>query len=370
MIEADSAGRRHYPMRRFVLALTIAALVFVRVPLRADDLQFGPFGDYLESLRAQLGIPGLAAVIVGDSSVLWERGFGQLDVERNIAARTDTPFHLDALTQMITATLVLSCVEEGRLSLEDQIGKYRPDSPDSKLTIRQILTHTSGLPDYQVYAYRPDRYDSLTFAISACRAASFRSAVAGLLDRLAMVDSAPGPDVTRLVPPDENIAGSTIERYTRVLDRLAVPYAVDKKGHPSPSKYAATTLTGAGGLIASARDLGQFDLGLRKGVLLRADTITAAWQPPLGHDGQPLPHGMGWFGQTYNGERIAWQFGVGDNASSSLTITVPPRLLAGRTVRTLILLANSDGLVRGVPLTAGDVTASLFGKLFLGTFIR
>jgi len=51
-------------------------------------------------------------------------------------------------------------------------------------------------------------------------------------------------------------------------------------------------------------------------------------------------------------------------------ITVPPRLLAGRTVRTLILLANSDGLVRGAQMTAGDVTASLFGKLFLGTFIR
>jgi CubicO group peptidase (beta-lactamase class C family) len=365
----DSPGCRHYPMRRLVLALTIAALVLVRVPLSADDLLYGPFGDYLESLRVQLGIPGMAAVIVGDSGVLWERAFGQRDVERALPAGTVTPFHLDGLTQIFTATLVLRCVEEGRLALEDQIGKYKADSPDANLTIRQVLTHTSGPADGQVYSYRPDRYDSLTFAINACRGGSFRATVAGLLEQAIMFDSVPGQDVIRLVPPDEAIASSAIDRYTRVLDQLATPYAV-KGGRATPSRYAATTLTGAGGLISTARDLAQFDLALRKGVLLRADTITAAWQPPLGRDGQPLPHGMGWFGQAYNGDRIAWQFGVGDNASSCMMITVPPRVFAGRTVRTLILLANSDGLVKGFPLTGGDVTASLFGKLFVGTFLR
>ena len=80
--------------------------------------------------------------------------------------------------------------------------------------------------------------------------------------------------------------------------------------------------------------------------------------------GQRLPHGLGWFVQTYNGERIVWQFGVSDNASSSMLITAPRRGL------TLILLANSQGLARPFALSAGDVTVSPFARLFLSIFVR
>ena len=68
--------------------------------------------------------------------------------------------------------------------------------------------------------------------------------------------------------------------------------------------------------------------------------------------------------QAFNGERIVWHFGVSDNASSSLIISVPRRGL------TLILLANSAGLARPLPLSAGDVTISPFARLFLSIFLR
>ena len=89
-----------------------------------------------------------------------------------------------------------------------------------------------------------------------------------------------------------------------------------------------------------------------------------AWLAPLGADRQPLPHGLGWFVETYKGETIVWQFGVSPNASSSLMVTVPARGI------TLILLANSDGLVKPFALTTGDLTVSPFGRLFLGLFVR
>mgnify|MGYP001157795804 CR=1 FL=1 len=98
--------------------------------------------------------------------------------------------------------------------------------------------------------------------------------------------------------------------------------------------------------------------------MLKPDTLAAAWHASAGGSGVALPHGLGWFVQNYNGELVVWQFGVGDNASSSLVVTVPYRYL------TLILMANSDGLVRPLPLAAGDVTASPFAKVFLGLFVR
>ena len=351
-------------MRRLLPLLTIAALLFVRTSARADNLLLDRFGDYLDALRTQAVIPGLAVALVGQRDILWERPFGHQNIERSVAARTDTPFHLDGLTQVFTSALVLRCVEEGRLSLDDRVGRFAPSSPDSNATLRELLTHTSGSPDAPVFAYRPERLDALTPAVRACTGDSFRETLANLFDRLAMRDSVPGPDVVRLAPPSEGIPGDEVARYRSTLERLATPYAVDSAGRASSSLDGATTLTPFGGLVSTVRDVAQFDLALRNGLLLRPETVAASWSAPVGPDGHRLPHGVGWFVQTYNGETIVWQMGMNENASSSLIVTVPGRGL------TLVLLANSDRLVKPFALKAGDLTASPFGRLFLELFVR
>ena len=175
-------------MRRALLTLTVALLLLVRVPVHADDLLLDRFRDYIESLRAQAGIPGLAAAVVGSNDIVWEHAFGQQDLGRSIPTRTSTPFHLDGLTQVFTASLVLRCVEEGRLSLDDSAGQFSPDSPDANATLRQLLSHTSGSTASLVFAYRPERLEPLRFALSACTGDSSRQVLSDLLDRLAMID--------------------------------------------------------------------------------------------------------------------------------------------------------------------------------------
>ena len=105
------------PMRHTILALTVAVSLLLGTSLRADDFVFSRFGDYLEALRAQAGIPGLAAAVVGTNDILWHRAFGRQDLEQLVATRTDTPFEIDGLTQMLAATIVLRCVEDGSLWL-------------------------------------------------------------------------------------------------------------------------------------------------------------------------------------------------------------------------------------------------------------
>jgi CubicO group peptidase (beta-lactamase class C family) len=363
-------------MRRALLVLTIAVLLLVSVPSHAQDLTLRrlsdaqdlvlrSLGQYFESLRVQASIPGLAASIVGPDDIIWEQAFGRQDNERFIATRTDTPFHLDGLTQVFTAALVLRCVEEGSISLDDRIGQFKPDSPEPDATIRQILTHTSATSDGLVFAYRPERIDSLSRVIRGCTDGSYRETLANLLERLAMVDSVPGPDIIHPELLTEGIpSASAVLRYESVLERLATPYAISLKGQASPSQYLATTVTPGSGLISTVRDFAEFDLALKKGVLLRAETLADIRRTPLGSNGLRLPHGIGWFVQTYNGETILWQFGVGTNASSSLVVTVPARGM------TLVLLANSDGLVKPFALTTGNVTASPFVRLFLGLVVR
>ncbi len=150
----QTVGPRFRPLRRLALSAAVGVLFLgIRVPLHADDFVNGRLGEYLESLRVQTGIPGLAAAVVGRSDVLYERGFGYDDVDRNIVTRADSPMHLDGLTEMFSASLVMRCVEQGRISLDNTVGQFKPSSSDANLTLRQVLTHTGD----GSYSYSPDR---------------------------------------------------------------------------------------------------------------------------------------------------------------------------------------------------------------------
>jgi CubicO group peptidase (beta-lactamase class C family) len=352
-------------MRRPLLLLTVALSLSAGALVHAaDDFVLSRFGEYLDALRTQAGIPGLAAAIVGPADVSWEGFFGLADVDRNVAVRFDTPFQLDGTTQAIAASLAVRCAQDGWLSLDDPVSKFAPSSPDAGATIRQLLTHTTAGANGLTFSYRPERLAPVAAAIAGCTDSTFRWGMSNFFEKMVMFDSVPGSDVVQLTAPAERFIAPTLQHYADLLSRLATPYAVDARGRATRSSYVASTLTPASGLISTVRDLEVFDLDLKKGVAMRPATLAYAWTPPAGANGQPLPYAYGWFVQDYNGERIVWQFGVSDSASSSMLITLPRRGL------TLILLANSQGLARPFALSAGDVTVSPFARLFLSIFAR
>jgi len=368
--DGSAKGSTPNHMRR-LLPLTIAVSVSAGVLLRADDLVLSRFSDYLDSLRVQLGIPGMAVTLIRLTDPNWERAYGMQDQEQLIAARPDTPFEMDGTTQLLSAVIVMQCVEEGRISLDAPLQQFSPNASEPNATVRQLLSHTSLVSGALTFSYNPSRLETLAAVVPTCTGSSFREAVYHrLLDRLAMVDSIPGADVLSLTPPADGtpladgITAETLTRFKAVFDRLAKPYAVDSRGRSSPSQYTAVSLTPASGLISTVRDMAKFDAALRHGDLVRPETLAVAWTPPLDRNGQRLPHGLGWFVQSYNGERVVWQFGVSDNASSSMVIMVPGRGL------TLLLAANSSGLAKSFSLGSGDVMVSPFARLFLSIYVR
>jgi CubicO group peptidase (beta-lactamase class C family) len=348
--------------RRFLVALTIAAaLPLATLSAAPDDLLYARFEKYLESLRVQAGIPGMAAAVVGESDIVWERPFGWQDVERSIPTRMDTPFHLDGLGQIVTAAVALNCVEQGSLELDDPISKHDSGSPEPNATLRQILSHTTPTLTGLSYAYRPERYDYLQKAIRDCTGDSYRETIANLLLQNAMMDSVPGRDVVALQAPEEGVPDQqTTVRYAAVLARLTTSYSLLNGRRPTPAAHEATTLTPSAGLVSTVRDLAKLDVALKQYLLLEPEMLALAWSTPSGATTtQPAPHGLGWFVQQYDGEPVVWQFGVSES-SSSFVMTLPARKL------TMILLANSDGLVKPFVLTPGIVTASPFARVFLG----
>ena len=323
------------------------------------------FSAYFETLRTQAGIPGLAAALVGDSDVLWEQSFGQQDLGTSTATRTDTPFHFDGLTQLFTASMVLQCIDQHRVDPDSPVGLYTPSSPDASSTVAQVLTHTSVIGGVLTFNYNLARLDSLKFVVETCSATTFRQAFRGTLERLGMMDSVPGPDAASPTLPTADLAlPATGARYLGVLGRLATPYSVNAQLAPTRSQYNVQTLAAGNGLISTVLDFAKFDLAIRQHVLFSGNTLANAWRNPVNSNGQLLPHGMGWFVQTYNGEPVVWQYGIDPGAASSLVVTLPNRNV------TLILLANSDGLGQPSSLSAGDITVSPFARVFLGLVVK
>ena len=351
-------------------AAALVAVLLATVGVRAQQPfnrfeVFSVLDTYLEALRQQAGIPGMSAAVVKDGVILWERGFGFQDVGARIRATPDTPYLAGDVSGTLAAVLLLQCVEQKRIELDVPIREYGVSFSDPQVTLRELLSHTSTEGFGGTFQYNPERYTQLTTVMEYCAPQSYRKSVAHrILNRLAMKDSVPGTDL--LDPdfslPDDLFEEADAERYRRVLARMAVPYRVDSRGRADKVQLTPSTLTSAGGLVTTVRDLAQLQFALDSYLLLSEDTLAVAWTNATNRRGAQVPMGLGWFVQSHRNQRVVWHFGYTPNAYSSLVVKVPSQNL------TFILMANSDKLSAQFQLAQGDVTRSLFATLFLRLF--
>lgn len=93
--------------------------------------------------------PGAAVLVARDGKVLYEGGFGYADVEGSVTVTPETKFRIGSISKQFTAAAILKLVENGKMNLQDPLIKYIPDFPGGKdVTIRHLLTHTSGIHSY------------------------------------------------------------------------------------------------------------------------------------------------------------------------------------------------------------------------------
>lgn len=356
------------------IGVAMLSIVMLELPATADDLLLTRLDQYLEALRQQAGIKGLAAAIVQNGAVAWERAYGLADVENVVATWTDTPFPIGGLTQVLSASLVLRCSEAGDIGLDDRMDSLTTPAAEPNATVRQVLSHTSSGQPGSGFAFDIGRYAALTPVVERCARDGFRQALyRDLFSRLGMSDSVPGRDLRDLALADgsddrsvDRISRETVAAWDAVLARLAKPYKVDKNGKAAPGVTLSGPALGANastGAVSTVRDLAKFDTALDDGLLLRAETLTASWTNQPLNDGRFSPMGLGWFSQVYNGERVVWQYSLLPEGYSSLYLRLPARRVS------VILLANTDGLAADIPLSEGDVRVSPFARLFLQLFL-
>jgi len=109
-----------------------------------------------------------AVLVARDGSPVFKKAYGMADRERRVANRTDTKFNLGSMNKMFTAIAIAQLAERGKLSFQDTIARHLPAYPNrevaAKVTIHQLLTHTSGLGNYMNDAWAANRANIRTAA--------------------------------------------------------------------------------------------------------------------------------------------------------------------------------------------------------------
>jgi CubicO group peptidase (beta-lactamase class C family) len=106
-----------------------------------------------------------SVLVVKDGHTLIDQGYGSADLEWNIPNSPATKFRLGSITKQFTAASILLLQERGKLSIDDPVSKYMPDAPAawSKITIYNVLTHTSGIPSFTGFPdYRTTEWKDTT----------------------------------------------------------------------------------------------------------------------------------------------------------------------------------------------------------------
>jgi CubicO group peptidase (beta-lactamase class C family) len=357
----------------------------------ADPIQ--TFEQEIELLREELNIPGMSVAVLQGQEVVFARGFGYADVENEIPATENTPYHIASLTKPFAAAIMMQLVEAGQLDLDAEMaeilkdasftfpppatdtihgyaslcetlielskatsGPFAPFAPlfqdyhcdTERITVKHHLTHTSQGTPGEAYRYNGFLYGLLSWVVEAAAEESFADLlVENIIGPLEMTSTIPNPSDSR---------------RQQVLAGLAKPYRVDEAGDVVLSEDPGEGLSAAAGMISTVLDLAKFDVAMDRNLIVSAESKAAMFTPTLSNSGQPLPYGMGWFVQEYEGLQLLWHYGHEPDAYSSLILKVPEKEL------TLILLANSSGASAPFNLGDGNVLRSPFAVTFINLF--
>jgi len=190
-----------------VIPVALTALAALMMTHDTTAGPWTPLERYLEACVAQKAFPGGVVAVGRHDSVLFLHAFGRLDYEHRRPVTTRTVYDLASLTKVVgLTTAMMQLVEEGKVGLDTPAVRYVPAFRDSTVTVRQLLTHSSGLP-----AWRP-----------------FWQRVHTREEMFALVDAEPleAPPGTRMVYSDlgamvmtqivENVTGERLDRYLQV----------------------------------------------------------------------------------------------------------------------------------------------------------
>jgi len=263
-------------------------------------------------------VPGASLIVIRDGRVLYRRAYGLARLDPAVPATPETDYRLASLTKQFTATAIMLLERDGKLRYDQPVGDFlRELAPAArKLTIRQLLTHTSGVWDYE--SLIPDSQttqvsdrdilallgakDSVQFpAGSQFHYSNSAYVLLGLVVARVSGMSFPQFLATRVFTPLGMTHSLAYVPGGTDIPNRALGYTPDS-GKFLPTDQSVTSATlGDGGVYTSVDDLVKWDAALTNATLLDRAHLTQAVTSATLADGTPTGYGFGWYVDRYHG---------------------------------------------------------------------
>jgi CubicO group peptidase (beta-lactamase class C family) len=293
------------------------------------------------------GAPGASVLVLHEGKSIVRRAYGCADLEHRVAAVPATNYRLASLTKQFTAAAVLLLIEESRLSLDASIRAWLPSLPAAAdpMTLRHLLTHTSGILDYEdlIPAGRRSQLhdaDVLQLLESQDRTyfppgTSYRYSNSGYALLALAAAAAAGMDFasvlrTRIFEPLGMHRTAAHEEGVSTIAHRAFGYSERHGQWVRTDQNLTSAVLGDGGIYSSVDDWEKWDGALSDDRLLRPESLRLAFTPATPTDDAAVQYGFGWriTGDTvwHSGESIGFRNAV---------VRFPGRL-------TVLVLTNRD----------------------------
>ena len=345
------------------LAVLLGILLGYSLPARAANEQF--FRQYLDAAEKVLNFTG-TAMVARNGKIIHEQGCGRADFAADRRNLPDTRFAIGSVTKQFTATAILQLQEKGLLSLDDHLSKYFDDFPDDvaeKITIRHLLTHTSGVVNFTnipVYGMWKNSRVPIETQISTIASlplefepgTKFSYSNSGYKILEAIVGKVSGKPwseyVTEniLIPAGMTESGCDLAKVDEKMQALGYMFDEDKR--PKRVDLPDASLAGgAGAMFSTVGDLLKWDQALYGDKILKQASKDSMYTPFLAN------YGYGWMIDSVGSYQRYWHDGLIDGFTT-MFIRVPSEKLC------VAVLANNHQI--DVRRIAQNLTAIALGQ--------
>jgi CubicO group peptidase (beta-lactamase class C family) len=303
-------------MNQFCKALLM--LMACYCPVFAQDAAVAAI-DKLMTSQFKANEPGATVLVAKAGKIVYHKAFGMANMELAVPSDTGMVYYIASNTKQFTAVAILQLLEKGLISLDDTLGKYVKSSPPlSQITIRHLLSHTSGLngegyrdslniPKGNTRQADAERYAARNMAFPAGSKWVYNNAnfqtLGYIIEKITRktyqeyltenIFTPAGMSATLVATGDEPL-----------VKGRATGYGIFRRGMVNMVLHDIQDLYASGGILTTARDMYKWNQALKSGVLIQKKTLELALTPQKLTSGQPVPYGFGWHIDNLRGNAV------------------------------------------------------------------
>jgi len=320
--------------------------------------------------------PGAAVLVARKGEILYQKAFGMASLELKVPMNAGNVFEIGSITKQFTAVAVLMLVEEGKLSLDDDITKFLPDYPTHghHISIHHLLTHTSGIKSYTELEKWPaewrrdftplemiDFFKDEPMDFAPGERFLYNNSAYFILGYV--IEKASGLTYEDFVEKKIFQAlGMNESRYghkSELVPGRAVGYSNQGGNYVNAPYLSMTQPYAAGSLMSTVGDLYQWNMAVHQHRLVSASSLAKAQTDHKLNNGDPIGYGYGWGISNIQGARsIEHSGGIFGYVSNGLYL--PEEDLY------VVILSNNDG--KNVGEVSSRMAAIAIGRPYPSDF--